>query len=518
MTLHDESAARPGVVPAAVPAPPTGPQLIAYADRFGGSVQGLADLLRGPLAGAFDGVHVLPFFTPFDGADAGFDPVDHTQVDPRLGTWADVAALAVDHAVMADVIVNHVSSDSAAFADVVAHGRASRWAPMFLTYDAVFPDGAREADLAAIYRPRPGLPFTAMTLGGERRLVWTTFTPQQVDLDVRSPLAWEYLTEVIDAQTSAGVGMLRLDAVGYVAKVAGTSCFMIPEAADVVARVRAHAHERGAQVLLEIHGYYRQQVEIARTVDHVYDFALPPLLLHAFAAGDLAPLAQWLTVRPANAVTVLDTHDGIGIIDAGRGPAGEPGLLEDAEIDHLVEWIHEQSRGESRRATGGAASNLDLYQVNCTFFDALGARDDRYLLARLVQLFVPGIPQVYYVGLLAGRNDMELLERTGVGRDINRHHYTDAEIAADLGRPVVRAQLAALRLRAAHPAFGGTAAWTVDGPRLHLTWTHGEHRAELEVDVVAVRAVLRATDRDGGLRELDPADADAAQDLVDALA
>lgn len=499
MSTHGGEGAGPGEV-GAVDALPTGPQLIAYADRLGGSVEALADLLRGPFAGAFDGVHVLPFFTPYDGADAGFDPVDHATVDPRLGTWDDVAALARDHVVMADLIVNHVSSESEAFADVVRQGRASRWAEMFLTYGSVFPDGATEAELAAIYRPRPGLPFTAMTLGDERRLVWTTFTPQQVDLDIRSPLAWEYLTRVLDAQTSAGVRMVRLDAVGYVAKVRGTSCFMIPEAADAVARVRELAHERGAQVLLEIHGYYRQQVEIARTVDRVYDFALPPLLLHAFAAADLAPLAQWLTVRPTNAVTVLDTHDGIGIVDAGRGPSGEPGLLDDAEIDHLVEWIHEQSRGESRRATGGAASNLDLYQVNCTFYDALGARDDRYLLARLIQLFVPGIPQVYYVGLLAERNDMVLLERTGVGRDINRHHFGAGEVAEALERDVVRRQLAALRLRAAHPAFAGSATWTVDGPVLHVVWSHGEHRAELVADVARVHGELRASDPDGALR------------------
>ncbi|KGM13681.1 sucrose phosphorylase [Cellulomonas bogoriensis] len=485
-----------------------GPQLIAYADRFGGSVAGLAELLRGPLAGAFDGVHVLPFFTPFDGADAGFDPVDHTQVDPRLGTWDDVAGLARDHTVMADLIVNHVSSSSEAFQDVVRRGRDSRWAPMFLTLEGVFPGGATEADLAAIYRPRPGLPFTAMTLGGERRLVWTTFTAEQVDLDIRSPLAWEYLTEVVDRQTSAGVAMVRLDAVGYVAKAPGTSCFMLPEATEVVARIREHARVRGARVLLEIHGYHRQQVEIARTVDMVYDFALPPLLLHALSAGDLAPLAAWLDIRPTNTVTVLDTHDGIGIIDAGKGPAGEPGLLDEEQIDRLVEGIHERSGGQSRRATGGAASNLDLYQVNCTYYDALGADDDRYLLARLIQVFLPGVPQVYYVGLMAGSNDMELLDRTGVGRDINRHHYTRDEIAADLQRPVVQRQLAALRLRARHPAFAGTATHRVQGSTLTVTWTAGDHRAELVADVAAVTGVVRVTGEGGAVREFAMADLD----------
>ncbi len=102
-----------------------------------------------------------------------------------------------------------------------------------------------------------------------------------------------------------------------------------------------------------------------------------------------------------------------------------------------METIHERSQGESRQATGAAASNLDLYQVNCTFYDALGGRDDEYLIARALQFFAPGVPQVYYGGLLAGSNDLDLLRRTGVGRDINRHYYTPAELndaAATPGR------------------------------------------------------------------------------------
>jgi sucrose phosphorylase len=144
-------------------------QLIAYADRFGGSLPGLHEILDGPLAGLFAGVHVLPFFTPFDGADAGFDPVDHCEVDPRLGSWADVLALAGDYALMVDLIVNHVSADSAEFRDVVARGDDSPYAGMFLSMSDVYPDGADEDELVGIYRPRPGLPFTTLRLGRVRR-------------------------------------------------------------------------------------------------------------------------------------------------------------------------------------------------------------------------------------------------------------------------------------------------------------------------------------------------------------
>src|SRR5690554_700686 len=119
-----------------------GPQLITYADRLGGSMAGLQELLDGPLAGVWDGVHILPYFTPFDGADAGFDPEDHAQVDPRLGTWAHVQKIAQTHTVMSDLIVNHVSSRSARFQDVLERGKGSPYEPMFLTLSSVFPEGA----------------------------------------------------------------------------------------------------------------------------------------------------------------------------------------------------------------------------------------------------------------------------------------------------------------------------------------------------------------------------------------
>lgn len=476
-----------------------GPQLITYADRLAGDLRGLRSVLDGPFAGVFEGVHVLPFYPPFDGADAGFDPVDHTSVDPRLGTWEDVRELARERTVMADVIVNHVSSRSTQFLDVVEHGDASLHAPMFLTLGSVFPDGATEDDLARIYRPRPGLPFTAMTLGDRRRLVWTTFSPDQVDLDLRTPQAWEHLGRVLDALLGAGVRMLRLDAVGYTGKEPGTDCFMTAATRAYTDRIHEYANDRGAEVLLEVHGHHAQQVEIARHVDLVYDFALPPLVLHALTTGDLEPLAGWLAIRPSNAVTVLDTHDGIGIVDVGPSDLspGEPGLLAPEKIDALVETIHENSGGTSRQATGAAASNLDLYQVNCTFYDALARDDRRYVLARLIQLFVPGIPQVYYVGLLAGSNDMELLARTGVGRDVNRHHYTLAEIDEALTRPAVHAQLTALRLRRDHLAFLGTFGWGHDGSRGEMHWTFETVRAWLAFDTATGAFEVRATDGDG---------------------
>ncbi len=471
-------------------------QLITYVDRFGGG--GLAELqalLTGPLAGVFGGVHLLPFFDPIDGADAGFDPIDHTQVDSRLGNWQDVAALARHVDVMSDVIVNHMSSKSAQFQDFAANGGASAYSGLFLTMDSVFPHGATERDLLAIYRPRPGAPFTFVTLAnGERRILWTTFTSQQVDIDVLHPQGQAYLDAILRTLAASGVRMIRLDAVGYAIKKPGESCFMMPETFAFIDRFAASARGLGLEVLVEVHSHYRKQIEIAQRVDWVYDFALPPLLLHALFFGSAVPLKAWALQRPANAITVLDTHDGIGIIDIGADAndrVGRPGLVPPAELDRMVEMIHENSGGQSREATGAAASNLDLYQVNCTFYDALGRDDWAYLTARAIQFFLPGVPQVYYVGLLAGQNDMDLLKRSGVGRDINRHHYSRAEIAADLQKPVVQQLLRLIRLRNTQPAFGGqfSVGDSADGS-LVLGWLQGPDAARLSVDFAARRTSI----------------------------
>ncbi len=474
-------------------------QLITYVDRLGGgNTHDLQNLLQGPLAGLFGAVHLLPFFYPIDGSDAGFDPIDHLQVDPRLGDWSDIQMLSQTLDIMGDVIVNHMSSESPQFKDFQKHGSQSDYAGLFLTLNSVFSQGATESDLAAIYRPRPGMPFTLTTLAsGERRILWTTFTPQQIDIDVGHPLGQSYLQRILDTYAHNGVGMVRLDAIGYAVKKPGTSCFMIPETFEFIDEFSQQAKQRGIEVLVEIHAYYQTQIHIARRVDWVYDFALPPLVLHAIAFQTARHLKHWLAIRPTNALTVLDTHDGIGVIDIGADASdreGRPGLVPDHELDRLVEIIHERSAGTSRLATGAAASNLDLYQVNCTFYDALGGDDAQYLMARAIQFFFPGIPQVYYVGLLAGRNDVELLTRSKVGRDINRHYYAPDEVIAALDRAVVADLCELIRLRNSHPAFEGTfELLKSDDTVLHLRWTAGDEVAQLQVSLSSSEFVVLRT-------------------------
>jgi sucrose phosphorylase len=478
-------------------------QLIAYVDRFsGGGFRELRSLLDGPLGGLFGGVHLLPFFWPINGADAGFDPIDHTMVDPSLGNWEDVLGLGARAEIMADLIVNHISSRSPQFADFQKLGQASPHTGMFLTYGQVFPDGGAEADLLKIYRPRPGLPFTKMRLDdGTERLLWTTFTSEQIDIDVRSPQGKSYLEEILSKFQTAGIRAIRLDAAGYAIKKPGTSCFMIPETFEFIAELKSQAHAHGIEVLVEIHTHYREQIEIARQVDWVYDFALPPLVLHTLYTRNARHLKRWLEISPRNAITVLDTHDGIGVLDVGpdrKTSDGPPGLLPSQEIDHLVETIHERSAGASRQATGAAASNLDLYQVNCTFYDALGRRDDEYLIARALQFFAPGIPQVYYVGLLAGTNDMDLLRRSGVGRDINRHYYTRAELEERVKTPIVSGLFNLIRFRNAHPAFSGDfQVHSSDDGSISMRWHRYPDWARLDVDLAGRCAVISYSDPAG---------------------
>lgn len=470
-------------------------QLICYVDRLsGGGIAQLSALLDGPLAGLFGGVHVLPFFDPIDGADAGFDPKDHTQIDPRLGTWSDLAALARRVDVMADLIVNHISAQSPQVLDFIERGDASPWRDLILKPGTVFPGGATQAELDLIYRTRPEQPFSEVTLAsGETRTVWTTFTPNQIDIDVESPQGKAYLSSILERFERAGVRSIRLDAAGYAIKRRGTSCFMLPETFAFIREIAGEAHRRGMQALVEIHSHYETQLEIAAQVDWVYDFALPPLVLHAFCYGNAGPLVRWIRMRPNNSITVLDTHDGIGIVDIG-GTDGRPGLVPPEELDRLMDYIHESSRGQSRLATGGSASNLDLYQVNCTYFDACGRDAEAYLAARAIQLFLPGIPQIYYVGLLGGTNDMDLLARTGVGRDINRHYFSPQEIQEAIENPMTKRLFELIRLRNAHPALQGKFV-VRDAPShmLSMQWSFERHKLELEVDLRARRFEVRAT-------------------------
>lgn len=474
-------------------------QLITYIDRLGcNNINQLTQLLQEELKDVFGGIHLLPFFYPIDGEDAGFDPIDHLSVDQRLGNWNDMTALSKEVAIMADVIVNHMSAKSIQFKDFLKNGVKSAYANLFLSFDHVFPSGATEKDLLDIYRPRPGVPFTTFKLeDGTSKLIWTTFTSNQIDIDVRSSEGMNYLDEILNTFQRVGIKMIRLDAAGYAIKKQGTSCFMIPETFEFIDELTRKAHQKNIEVLVEIHSYYQTQIEIAKKVDFVYDFALPVLVLDTIFNQDASNLLKWLEICPRNAFTVLDTHDGIGVVDVAS-EGSKAGLIEEGRLDRTVDQIHVNTQGQSKKATGAAASNLDLYQVNSTYYDALGRNDQLYLLARAIQFFAPGIPQVYYMGLLAGENDMDLLAKTNVGRDINRHYYSRKEQLEALKKPVVVRLIELIKFRNSHPAFNGSMILPPsDSNSLLIMWENNHASATLFSDLVSGQFNITYSDENG---------------------
>ena len=457
----------------------SGTSILVYAERVGGSLAEIEKLLATSLKD-FDGIHVLPFFHPYDGDDAGFDPIDHTQVDPRLGNWTDFKRISETHELTADLIVNHASNLSPEFLDWQEKGDASQYAGMFLTFDTVFPNGGSEQEITSFYRPRPGFPFTAYEVAGERRLVWTTFMPSQVDIDIKHERGMDYLKRVLEALKSGGVRVVRLDAVGYAVKTPGTDSFMTPETLEFVKEITDLIHSYDMRVLVEVHAHYTQQLEIAPLVDLIYDFQTAPLLLHSLFTGTVDRLDNWFKIRPNNCLNVLDTHDGYGVIDGGP-IGGRPGLITQEEMAHIFRVAEKNTGGHSAIASVVPQWFTLPHQINATLPNIV-ANDTGYVLMRAVQFFLPGEPQVYYVGLLNGMDDRELFQKTDQGRDVNRHHYTPDEIQAALSQPVTQAIIALARLRK-HRAFAGSFSWKVTGDAsMQLSWENGDQSLRLEID------------------------------------
>jgi sucrose phosphorylase len=256
------------------------------------------------------------------------------------------------------------------------------------------------------------------------------------------------------------------------------------------------------RVLVEVHAHYSLQLAIAPLVDLVYDFALAPTLLHALGDGDIDPLMRWLDIRPMNAVTVLDTHDGIGIIDAGPA-ADRPGLIDEAAMRAIFDRAAVATDGHSDIASVVPQWASMPHQINATF-PSVVADDEAYVLCRATQFLLPGEPQVYYVGLLDGRDDRARFLATGQGREVNRHAYTPEELREALARPVPRAILALARLRRDHPAFDGAFSFMRTGEHaLRLEWATPDARLALDADLApGARIAVLTDERDGVVRVL----------------
>ena len=428
--------------------------LITYPDSMGHNFRELKQVLDGPLSGAFGGVHILPFF-PSSG-DRGFAPITYREVDPAFGTWDDVDALGETYYLMFDYMINHVSVKSPEYQDFLRKKDASRYHDFFIRFKDFWEHGepTPEED-AAIYRRRigKGTYITADFSDGTSEKVWCTFSDEQVDINCQhSQEAKRYLRDNLKWLSAHGCSLVRLDAFAYATKKAGTSCFFVePAVWDLMGECRDAAGEMGVEILPEIHENYFIQMKLSEKGYYVYDFQLPMLLLNAVFTGKTRYLKNWLKVTTPRAFTTLDTHDGIGVVDVRY-------LMPDEEVQDTKMKVYELNPECARIFTelrGELNRSYNTYQINCSFYSAVGERDDCYLLCRAVQLFMPGIPQVHYQGLLAGANDFALFEKTREPRDVNRRFYTVQDVETETQRPVVRKLLEMLRLRNTHPAFGG---------------------------------------------------------------
>lgn len=489
-----------------------GVQLITYPDSLGGDLKALKKTLDDHFAHVITGVHILPFF-PSSG-DRGFAPITHEEVEPAFGTWDDIKAISEDYEIMADLMVNHISDQSVYFKDYLQNGPDSQYADYFISndkfsrrttvkkdeaspilaatekfinklrdHDRVFhKDGVSKSALRKIYRPRPGSPFVKFTfVDGSEEFLWCSFTRHQIDLDLTNPGVMEILEGNIKHMASSGISMIRLDAVGYIYKKRGSSSFMIPEALSLASSLAKTCASYNTVALPEVHGHYCYQLSLLEqdNISYTYDFQIPLLILHSIYTSDAAAFTNWLDLRPPNMITVLDTHDGLPVVDLED-------LLSQEQIDSVSEQVKSRGGNEAKRASGGNANNVDTYQINCTYYSALGEDDDAYIIARAMQLFIPGIPQIYYVGLLAGVNDSKLLEETNNGRDINRHNFSSEEIVEEVERPVVKRLLAMMHLRNTLGVFHGDFTWSsASKSQITLLWSlgHGELCEKFEVHI-----------------------------------
>ena len=462
-------------------------QLISYPDSLGGDLATLEEVLSGELGAAIAGLHILPFYP--SSADRGFAPISYRQVEQRFGNWAQVERLAQSYELTVDFMVNHISRRAPCFSDFLARKEQSPWATMFIRYADFWPNGEpTAADLARIYTRKARPPWVEVEFAdGSREKLWCTFDAEQIDLDLRSAITRRFMRDTLLFLCDRGAKLIRLDAVAYATKRVGSNCFFVePDIWELLEFASDGISGYDTELLPEVHERYRFQQALAARGYLVYDFALPMLVLQALYDGDSSWLSKWLAICPRRQITTLDTHDGIGVVDVH-------GLLPKELIERTRDRLYGRGGIVKQRYSGAAYHNLDVYQINCTYFSALENREQAYLLARAIQFFAPGIPQLYYVGLLAGANDIQLVERTKLGRDINRHGYSRAEAEAACKRSVVQRLLRLMRFRNESTAFAGRLEIAPTEPHLlSLLWRNGAHTARLDADLRTHRFSIQA--------------------------
>jgi glycosidase len=419
------------------------------------------------LSGLINTLHILPFFP--SSSDDGYAVIDYHSVDPALGGWAEVAELGRRFRLMFDAVVNHISAQS-------------RWFQGFLRGEAAYSEHfitvAEGADLSRVVRPRALPLLTRFATPSGEKLVWTTFSADQVDLNFANPEVLLRIIETLLFYVARGAQLIRLDAIAYLWKQIGTPCIHLPQTHRVVQLFRTVLDLAAPQVALAAETNVPHAENISYFGDGsneaqlVYNFALPPLVLHAFHTGSARTLTRWATgLRPPSVHTAflnfLASHDGIGL-----NPAR--GILEEREIQGLARLA--ESHGGLVSWKNNADGSRSPYELNINYFDALSnpgtsestdSRVDRFVGAHAVALSLSGVPAVYFHSLFGSTGWPEGVDLTGSNRAINRQRVELGRLEAELGDPVsLRSQVysrlgALLRARASHPAFHPQARQTV---------------------------------------------------------
>jgi len=380
------------------------------------------------------GVHILPFF-PYS-SDDGFSVIDYRQVDPRLGGWEDIRHIAAAYHLMVDLVLNHVSSRSSWF-----EAYLGGVAPQRHYFIEVDPD----TDLSKVVRPRTTPLLTPVDTVYGRRWVWTTFSSDQVDLNYHNPNVLLEMVDVLLEYVAHGARILRLDAIAYLWKEIGTSCLNLWQTHEVVKVFRDIVDHLCPSVLLltETNLPHEENVSYFGEGDEahmVYQFSLPPLLLHAIHSGDASVLSQWaadLAPTPPGCTFLNFTasHDGIGVRPL-------EGLVDPETVDWLAARCQALGGLVSSR-TGPEGQEL-VYELNITYFDAMGDPDRpgdldwqirRFLCSQAVMLALRGVPAIYFHSLVGGRNDHDGARESGIARRINRARYDDESLRRSLADP-----------------------------------------------------------------------------------
>ncbi|HBG94315.1 MAG TPA: glycosidase, partial [Chromatiaceae bacterium] len=287
----------------------------------------------------------------------------------------------------------------------------------------------------------------------------------QMDINARSELVWDFYDETLAKLKSYGARIIRLDAFAYLHKEPGKANFFNkPGTWEYLDRLRAIGHKHDLTVFPEVHAEYGKELhqEVADQGYPIYDFFFPGLVIDALYRGDSVPLKHWIEdiqKHDLKTINMLGCHDGIPVLDLRGAMVNglmRAGLLDDERIDAVMDSVISHG-GRVKNLYGPDGKKIAYYQVNATFFSALGEDEQKLLLARAIQLFMPGIPQIWYLDLFAGCNDYAAADAGGAAghKEINRTNLSVADVRADLARPIVRNQLELIRLRNTCAAFQG---------------------------------------------------------------